>query len=193
MSPKSKKEFNEIAIASRGRILKVAFDLFAQQGYMQISVDAIAKKAKISKGLIYHYFKGKEEILKEVFLQFVESAEKQKMWVAAESPELAFRQFIDYSVYFISGEAKLNKLMFSLAIQPTVIKGIRKDIERLRQGWWNQITKILEQLGCADSKTEAYLLAAAIDGIGLGYIIMGKEYPIEKVKNLILEKYLSAV
>lgn len=47
----------------REQILKVALQLFYKNGYSKTKVSEIAAVAGISKGLIYHYFKNKSEIL----------------------------------------------------------------------------------------------------------------------------------
>lgn len=45
------------------QIQTAALALFWKNGYGNTTMDEIAKKAKISKGLIYHYYKNKTEIL----------------------------------------------------------------------------------------------------------------------------------
>lgn len=47
-------------------ILRTALNLFSQKGYYLTSIDDITKEAGISKGLIYTYFKSKEEIFFEL-------------------------------------------------------------------------------------------------------------------------------
>jgi len=47
-------------------ILKVAQELFAKFGFFKTTVDEIAKAARMGKASLYHYFKGKEEIYKNV-------------------------------------------------------------------------------------------------------------------------------
>ena len=47
-------------------ILKTALRLFSQKGYYAASIDDITREAGISKGLIYTYFKSKEEIFLEL-------------------------------------------------------------------------------------------------------------------------------
>lgn len=56
----------------RERILKVAEKLFAKKGYDATSVDEIAKNAKISKMMLYYYFKSKKNILKELITKNIE-------------------------------------------------------------------------------------------------------------------------
>ena len=66
MSPRTPTQFAEIRENKKKEILSAALDLFANEGYHQASIARIAKKANISKGLIYNYFNSKEELLKEL-------------------------------------------------------------------------------------------------------------------------------
>ncbi|MCC6780032.1 MAG: TetR family transcriptional regulator [Hyphomicrobiales bacterium] len=47
---------------SKRRILDVAADEFAKKGYDGARVDEIARRCRVSKNLIYHYFDGKEAL-----------------------------------------------------------------------------------------------------------------------------------
>ncbi|NTW72109.1 MAG: TetR/AcrR family transcriptional regulator [Eubacteriaceae bacterium] len=53
----------ELEKKRREQILAVALGLFYKNGYKNTSMADIAKTAGISKGLIYHYFKSKAELL----------------------------------------------------------------------------------------------------------------------------------
>ena len=46
-----------------GEIIQAAVDEFLECGYDGASMEAIAKKAGISKGGLYHHFSSKDEIL----------------------------------------------------------------------------------------------------------------------------------
>ena len=50
----------------RIQILEVALKLFAEKGVEGTTIKQIAERADISAGLLYHYFKGKSDLLKEV-------------------------------------------------------------------------------------------------------------------------------
>jgi AcrR family transcriptional regulator len=43
----------------RGQLLELGLKLFGERSYAEISIDEIAKAARISRGLLYHYFKNK--------------------------------------------------------------------------------------------------------------------------------------
>ena len=53
---------------TRRRILDSALDEFSKQGYGASSINAVCATQDISKGIIYHYFKTKDDL----FLSCVE-------------------------------------------------------------------------------------------------------------------------
>jgi len=54
------------ARSTRGRILRIATEEFAARGYDGARIDAIVKRCRMSKNLLYHYFDGKEALFIEV-------------------------------------------------------------------------------------------------------------------------------
>lgn len=55
--------------AKRDGIIQAASDMFMSEGYSLTSMEAVAKKADVSKLTIYSHFKNKDELFKEVVLQ----------------------------------------------------------------------------------------------------------------------------
>ena len=45
--------------ARRKQLLELGLKLFGQMSFAEVSIDDIAARAGISRGLLYHYFKGK--------------------------------------------------------------------------------------------------------------------------------------
>lgn len=58
-------------------ILSVATRLFVTQGFDNTSMNQIREEAGISKGLIYHYFKDKDELIDQVIANLVQDALKK--------------------------------------------------------------------------------------------------------------------
>ncbi len=54
-----------------GEIAEAAFEVFAEKGYERARVQEVAKRAGVSKGLMYLYFKTKEELFKAVIKSVV--------------------------------------------------------------------------------------------------------------------------
>ena len=51
------------AIKTREKIFRAAISAYAEKGYHNTTVDEIAKKAEVSVGTAYRYFKDKKELL----------------------------------------------------------------------------------------------------------------------------------
>jgi len=55
------------AVDKRRQILDAAIRVFARQGFHSTRVSDIADEAGVAYGLVYHYFKSKDEVLNELF------------------------------------------------------------------------------------------------------------------------------
>jgi AcrR family transcriptional regulator len=63
MSPRTPGQFREIREEKMTLIMDVALQHFANEGYFKSTITHIAKRAGISKGLMYNYFESKEALL----------------------------------------------------------------------------------------------------------------------------------
>ncbi|WP_054857812.1 TetR/AcrR family transcriptional regulator [Vulcanisaeta sp. JCM 16159] len=53
-------------LGSRERILQAASEVFAEEGFFRASVDEVCSRAGVSKGLVFWYFKSKDQLIIEV-------------------------------------------------------------------------------------------------------------------------------
>lgn len=53
----------------RSQLLDIALTLFAERGVENVSIKDLATEAEVAQGLIYYYFKSKDELLAAVFQQ----------------------------------------------------------------------------------------------------------------------------
>ena len=51
----------------RRTILRAAIEVFARKGFHGCRIADVAREAKVAYGLVYHYFKNKDELLESVF------------------------------------------------------------------------------------------------------------------------------
>ncbi|MBN2320980.1 MAG: TetR/AcrR family transcriptional regulator [Acidobacteria bacterium] len=70
MAPRSKEANQAVLDRRREQIIRTAFQMFAERGYAATKISDVASAAGLSHGLIYHYFKTKED----VFTELVKSA-----------------------------------------------------------------------------------------------------------------------
>ena len=76
-----------------GEITDAAFSVFAEKGYASARVDEVAKRAGVSKGLMYLYFKTKEELFKAV-IKSVVIRRVDALLVAVDETELSSEEFM---------------------------------------------------------------------------------------------------
>lgn len=58
--------------ATTGALVDAARELFARDGYDATSLDAVAARAAMTKGAVYHHFDGKRQLFEAVFTREVE-------------------------------------------------------------------------------------------------------------------------
>src|SRR2546421_12565335 len=63
--------------ATRGALMAAARELFAERGYAGGSTEEIVQRADVTRGALYHHFRGKDDLFRAVFEQIErELAEK---------------------------------------------------------------------------------------------------------------------
>jgi len=62
----------ERSIEKKNKIVKAGFELFSEVGYYNTNTAEIAKRAGVSTGIVYGYFKDKRDILLDVLALYVE-------------------------------------------------------------------------------------------------------------------------
>jgi AcrR family transcriptional regulator len=106
----------------RKQLLKLGIELFSTQPYDEISVDGVAEEAGISKGLLYHYFRGKREFYVETIraasLQLRELTEPDQ----ALPPLARLRAAIDAHLRYVDQHGAVYAAIYrgGLAIAPEV-------------------------------------------------------------------------
>lgn len=101
------------AVATRARILKAAEKEFAKKGLKGTRIDAIAKRARCNKALIYHYFGGKEDLFSAVLEATYENirAAERKLDLAHRPPEAAMQELIGFSFDYVSDHPEFISLI----------------------------------------------------------------------------------
>ena len=70
----------------RGAIRDAAARLFAEKGYASASIAEIAAACGVSKALLYHYYRDKEDLLFDIALSYVERLRDLVRDVQHETP-----------------------------------------------------------------------------------------------------------
>lgn len=190
MSPRTTKQNEEIRQQTRKQIIDAAFELFANEGYSKTSIAAVAKKAGISKGLIYHYFESKEAILEAIFDQLVALGDEMMSFPEEFGPAEKIKQTLEQTFEFIEKETGMGRLMVSLALQPDVFESLKPKLDKVQERQIMMFKEIMWDLGRSEPELEAYQLGALMDGVLMGYLTKGNDYPLQELKAKILEEYV---
>jgi len=190
MSPRTEKQYEEIRSSKRKLILDTALELFAREGYYPSSISKIAKAAGISKGLIYNYFESKEDIIRTIILQGIKDLsdlfDPNKDGVLTKEE---IRYFIDEVFETVRKDEHFWKLYFMVFMQPPVIKLVEKPFSELIHNSMDLLIDYFKRQGYEDPETEAILLGAILDGIGFHFVMNPVGFPIDKVKERIIQMY----
>ena len=76
----------EYAEATRRALVDAGRELFATKGYAETSTEEIVRRARVTRGALYHHFAGKEELFRAVFAA-VDREVVQRVVAAATAPD----------------------------------------------------------------------------------------------------------
>jgi AcrR family transcriptional regulator len=191
MSPRTKQQFDEIRKTSREKILSVALELFARKGYHATSVSQIAQKAKISKGLMYNYFHNKEKLLEEIIQEgFNSLAELKYNAKRGVDPAVQLEEFIDAVLDNLYSNFSYWQLYLALLVHPEVQKKFEKKMKQFRDEFVKAISSLFRKLKVKNPELEAFLLGTFFDGLVLNFMVAEDLFPIKKIKEALLSKYI---
>jgi AcrR family transcriptional regulator len=190
MSPRTKEQYSKIRETSRNHIAEAALQLFAKHGYHATSISQIASKAKISKGLLYNYFKNKDDLLKSIIEEGLnEILIMTKQMNAGKNGKERLSLLIELSVEHLKRYTAFWDLFISLLLQPDVQKKTGAIITQYRDEAVGLMTELFKQMGSEHPQLEAFTLGTQLDGIGLNYVAAPDKFPIDEMKDYLIEKY----
>lgn len=174
----------------KNKVIEVATMLFAKNGFENTSISHICIEAKVSKGLIYHHFESKESILIEIFTQVTDQmVEMNSQSKSSLNPNIQLQQLIET----IFSQLKQDKLLFqfnlNIMFQPTTKKILSEQIKKRATILFNSVKNIFDQISLERSTILSYMFIAEIDGIALSYLSIFNDYPLDMVKEELLNKY----
>ncbi|PAD74676.1 TetR/AcrR family transcriptional regulator [Paenibacillus campinasensis] len=102
--PTNQKQMSFIEKARRAQIVKCAIETIAEVGYTQASLGEIAKRAKISKGVISYHFASKDELLEQICIEYYIAWQSyiSPRLEAQKSPKEMLRVYIESNLAFVA-------------------------------------------------------------------------------------------
>jgi AcrR family transcriptional regulator len=188
MSPRTEKQFEEIREERRTQIKTVALEIISEEGYQHTSISKIAERAGISKGLLYNYYESKEEMIREIVYdgmeKFIRIFDPNKDGTLTDDEA---RFFIEEMFHILQANIKYWRLYFTVMLQPKVLQVIGDDMMQFMEPFVNTLVAFYKRKGHDDPMTEVRLVLALMDGVCFHYILDPENFPIEKIKQLLID------
>lgn len=170
--------------------METALELFASQGYHQTSISMIARKAGMSKGLMYNYFNSKEDLIRQIIQKGMDEIfryfDPDHDGVLTKEE---IRYFIDEMFGIMQRDSHFWKLYFMVMLQPPVFKLMEDELRKPYDLILDLLEAHFSKTGTADPEAEARILGAILDGIAFQFILDPGHFPTEKIKNKLYEMY----
>ena len=98
----------------RQRVLSASVEIFSRRGYRATSMNEIAAEVGLSKPTLYHYFRGKEEILVRLYENVMEESLSSARAISgsAPSPLDALRELISHRARYTCDNKAILKVFF---------------------------------------------------------------------------------
>lgn len=188
--PRTEEQYEKIREQKKALIMETALELFATHGYYPTSISMIAKKAGISKGLSYNYFKSKEDLVREIMINgvktFIESFDSNKDGILTCEE---FEFFVRDTFRVLQENIPYWKLYFSTMMQPQVFELVQKEVYEMIPKYTKMLMVYYDKLGVEHPAQEALIFGAVMDGISLNYVMNPDHFPIEKSIQSIIDKF----
>lgn len=191
--PRTSEENDRIRQASKEKIRAAAMELFIKQGYYATSISDIAKQAGISKGLLYNYYKGKEELLSEmVEARIKEVEEVMEEAFTLNTPREQLEHIINGAIDNIHQKPEVHRFYLHLQTQPEsdeeLIKYSHLIIEENARQFEFQC-KIFESMGETEPRKRSLYFSSVLQGIMLMISTYQQGFPKEEIKNQIINEF----
>lgn len=179
---------------TKENLLKSALKVFATNGYHGSSVADIAKEAKVSKALFYHYFESKKDLLVifaqqrlEEWTPLVENLEK------IQDPQERIAFLINFVLSELETRSEWLRFLYMLYLSTEGIVAIQEAMKKYKAQFDRLFAaerQLYKDLGYVDPDDEATYLRSVLQGISLEYLLSGANYPLKIMKEKIIKRYL---
>jgi len=192
MSPRTTEQIEILRVKRTAEILDAAFHVFAEEGYHNSTVSQIAKRANVSKGLMYNYFESKEEVLRSIMRELM--SEIAELYDFENKKKLTMEdvlEWIDFSIDIVGKDIKRWKLYLALSFQPDVTPILMEEAHSSIQMFSIKLLEYLKNKKIDNPEAFLHHFTATIDGIQLHYVLSPEYYPIEFSRQSLKDQILN--
>jgi AcrR family transcriptional regulator len=158
--------------AARAKVADAAIKVFAEKGYSEATMDDIAKELGVTKGALYHYYRWKVDILKEIYRGSHKSVRDFFHKSLRDSdPVDGLQGLFDLATGYYKEFAPVQFEILSFATQDEKVRSIvredyREDLAIIEKYLQTQIKK-----GRIRSDVDVKFLASSLQALSLGMLM----------------------
>jgi AcrR family transcriptional regulator len=188
--PRTKEQYEKIRLTRQMEIIRSGLELFALQGYEGTTIEQIAVKAEISKGLFYSYFKSKEHLLKEIFSGVAaEMLHQADIRHDGELSDDEMSVFVDRFFAQVKKNPAFWRFYTAVSLQPSVSLLLQEELLKLSEPLLQLFNGYFARKGYADPYAEMAVFGAMLSGAVIKYVTAPEYFPLDSVRDRILEMY----
>jgi len=195
MSPKV-----DVADERRAQIIQAALACFTRKGYNNTTMDDIAAESGLSKGSLYWYFKGKDDLFAAALMSaFINVGQEA---VAALEQCTTASDKLRAMAQAATGFSKVAEGFFSLFLEFWASSPHREEAGQLWIGLLTQykdvVVEIIEEgmrdgeFKPVDAEQLVWAMLAAYDGLA-AYIMLIPDMDLERVSQVFIETLLDGL
>lgn len=169
--------------------MQVATELFADLGFENTSIAKICEEAMVSKGLVYHHFKNKNALLREIFASTTARMVEISSGKAAADPRKQLANIIRQLFTQLKSDKQFFQLNLNIMLQPSTRSVLSDLIDERAQHLLQTVKLLFNTIDPENSEVKSYVFIAELDGIALNYLSVFEDYPLEEIKNHLINKY----
>ncbi|TCP59370.1 TetR family transcriptional regulator [Tumebacillus sp. BK434] len=195
--PRTPEENERIRRLAKENIRAAAIEVFIEKGYHAASIEDVAKRAGISKGLLYNYFRGKADLL----LELVESRVQEIIEVMEEAltkptPLEQLHYIADHALLNVQEKPSVYRFYLHIQTHPHADEVVSASSQKLKDEMFRQAqvqSEIFQRLGVQNPQLKSLHFSTALHGIMLMYSSYSDQFPLQRLKEEMLLPFFESL
>ena len=173
----------------RDLLIKTAINLFTEKGFDNTSTASITKKAKVATGTLFHYFKNKQELISEAYLNTKKEffAEIKGNLSEDESIRDTIKKIFTNSIIWGIDNPEKIKFLLQFSSSPYISSVARKKIESDEKYFINFLRRGIKEKQLKNLPLD-YILAVSFNQIisSVNYMVSIKSKDKKLIEKMVL-------
>ena len=148
-------------------VYRIAAEIMCQKGYEGTSMNDIAEAVGLTKAGIYHYIRGKEELLFEIMTYAMDNLDQRVIAPAQEigDPEQRLRKIVEgHTISLLEGVGAITIILEEMA---ALTAAHRRTIKARKRAYFDFIRQTLQELESQGKLRDVNLTTATFSLLGM--------------------------